>query len=193
MRDPHAVPATKGFTLLKLFPGHDTKRPEEKRNCLERVLGTKKEYVRAGHKPGSVPRNSHLPRDNDHSSSFDVTIEIKRPTRELGRTTLPVPLFGLAPGGVYLAPVVTGRTGELLPHLFTLTRWRGQCRATRRSVFCGTFLPVAGTGCYPAPCPVETGLSSPLPEGKAAIICPALTYADKMVSQFCNHCLGPYS
>ena len=31
-------------------------------------------------------------------------------------------LFGLAPGGVYLAPTVTGRTGELLPHPFTLTR-----------------------------------------------------------------------
>jgi len=31
------------------------------------------------------------------------------------------PLFGLAPGGVYLAPAVTGETGELLPHLFTLT------------------------------------------------------------------------
>ena len=27
-------------------------------------------------------------RDNDHSSSLDVTVEIKRPTRELGRTTL---------------------------------------------------------------------------------------------------------
>lgn len=33
-----------------------------------------------------------------------------------------VPLFGLAPGGVYLAPSVTGGTGELLPRLFTLTR-----------------------------------------------------------------------
>ena len=32
-----------------------------------------------------------------------------------------VPLFGLAPGGVYLAPAVTGGTGELLPHRFTLT------------------------------------------------------------------------
>ncbi len=32
-----------------------------------------------------------------------------------------VPLFGLAPGGVYLAPAVTGGTGELLPHPFTLT------------------------------------------------------------------------
>jgi len=26
--------------------------------------------------------------------------------------------------------------------------------------FCGTFLGVASTGCYPAPCPVELGLSS---------------------------------
>ena len=33
-----------------------------------------------------------------------------------------VPLFGLAPGGVYLAPIVTDETGELLPHPFTLTQ-----------------------------------------------------------------------
>jgi len=32
------------------------------------------------------------------------------------------PLFGLAPGGVYRAPAVTSRPGELLPHPFTLTR-----------------------------------------------------------------------
>jgi len=31
------------------------------------------------------------------------------------------PLFGLAAVGVYLAPAVTGRPGELLPHRFTLT------------------------------------------------------------------------
>ncbi len=30
-------------------------------------------------------------------------------------------LFGLAPGGVYLASPVTRETGALLPHLFTLT------------------------------------------------------------------------
>ncbi len=30
-------------------------------------------------------------------------------------------LFGLAPGGVYQATMVTHDTGELLPHLFTLT------------------------------------------------------------------------
>jgi len=46
------------------------------------------------------------------------------------------------------------RAGELLPHLFTLTPFLGRC------IFCGTFLPVTRTGCYPAPCPVEPGLSS---------------------------------
>ena len=60
-------------------------------------------------------------RNNDHSSSLAVADEIKRPTRELERTTLNVPLFGLAPGGVYKASAVTDGTGELLPHLFTLT------------------------------------------------------------------------
>ena len=79
-------------------------------------------YVRAGHKPGSVPQDPHMGFwGNDHSSSPDVATRIKRPTREFGRTTLKLPLFGLAPGGVYLAPSVTRRTGELLPHLFTLT------------------------------------------------------------------------
>src|SRR4030067_1234954 len=84
-------------------------------------------------------------------------------------------LFGLAPGGVYQAVTVTRYTGELLPfqahalcresaeggHLFTLSN-----RSLRSRVggfpFCGTFLPVAGTPRYGAPCPVELGLSSPL-------------------------------
>jgi len=33
-----------------------------------------------------------------------------------------VPLFGLAPDGVYLADPVAQAAGELLPHRFTLTR-----------------------------------------------------------------------
>jgi hypothetical protein len=76
-------------------------------------------------------------------------------------------LFGLAPGGVYLAPDVTTGTGELLPHRFTLTRhsrhpWAFLPRvvSTGRFAFCCTFLPVAETGRYPAPCPAEPGLSS---------------------------------
>ena len=84
------------------------------------------------------------------------------------------PLFGLAPGGVCLAPTVTDRTGELLPHRFTLTSLTRSVSG-RRFAFCGTFLPVARTGRYPAPCPLEPGLSSPLPCGKAAVIYPTLT------------------
>jgi len=41
---------------------------------------------------------------------------------------------------------VRGRSGDRSRH--------------RRFVLCGTFLRVAPTGCYPAPCPVESGRSS---------------------------------
>lgn len=58
---------------------------------------------------------------------------------------------------------VTAELRELLPHDFTLT---GEAPAV---CFCGTFLRVAPTGRYPAPCPVKPGLSSRL----AARDCPA--------------------
>jgi len=77
------------------------------------------------------------------------------------------PLFGLAPGGVYQAPAVTGRSGELLPHPFTLTPGDAT-HQRRRFPFCGTFLPVSGTGNYPAPCPAEPGLSSPPPQRRSS-------------------------
>jgi hypothetical protein len=132
-------------------------------------------YVRAGRKPGSVSPGSH--RVNRGTMTIPLV-----PMSPSGSGDLPgnsggppsgVPLFGLAPGGVFLAPAVTGRTGELLPHRFTLTPAE---RPPGRFPFCGTFLPVARTGSYPAPCPAEPGLSSPLPAGRAAVICPALTY-----------------
>ena len=46
--------------------------------------------------------------------------------------------------------------GGLLPHPFTLT-----AHEARRFAFCGTFPGVAPAGRYPAPCPMELGLSSP--------------------------------
>ena len=121
--------------------------------------GYKKRENRAGHKPSSVPLKDHSPRSNDHSSRAPITRGLVRPTRELGRAILGVLLFGLAPGGVYLASSVTTGAGELLPHPFTLTVANNGF--PRRFTFCGTFLPVTGTGRYPAPCPVELGLSSP--------------------------------
>jgi hypothetical protein len=81
-----------------------------------------KEHVKAGHKPGSVFQSrAKRSRNDDHSSRPGVAARLERPTRELERTTLSVPLFGLAPDGVCLAPTVTGGTGKLLPHRFTLT------------------------------------------------------------------------
>jgi hypothetical protein len=75
-----------------------------------------------------------------------------------------------------------------------------------RFPFCGTFLPVTETGCYPAPCPVEPGLSSPLhsvcgipardslwqslspqTECRAAAICPALTPPHSKTSRAICH------
>ena len=48
--------------------------------------------------------------------------------------------------------------GALLPHLFTLA-W-APFGVRGRYVFCGTFRRVAPPGRWPAPCPVEPGLSS---------------------------------
>ena len=78
--------------------------------------------------------------------------------RTHGRAVLP--LFGLAPGGVCRATRVTPGAGALLPHRFTLTCAPARSRRHRRSALCCTFLRVAPTGCYPAPCPVESGRSS---------------------------------
>ena len=69
-------------------------------------------------------------------------------------------LLGLAPGGVCRATRVTPGAGALLPHRFTLTCAPGEAGRHRRSALCCTVLRVAPTGCYPAPCPVESGRSS---------------------------------
>ena len=68
-------------------------------------------------KPGSVM--------SSHSSRIRVTTNFKRPTQgPYGPYVgLPlVPLFGLAPGGVYLATNCYQLRGALLPHHFTLTQ-----------------------------------------------------------------------
>jgi len=67
-----------------------------------------------------------------------------------------VPLFGLAPGGVYRAAACCHPRGALLPHLFTLAG----AEALRRYVFCGTFRGLTPPRRYLAPCPAEPGLSS---------------------------------
>ena len=63
------------------------------------------------------------------------------------------PCLALAPGGACRAEPVTRLAGELLPHRFTLTASAAVCSLWR-------FPRVAPPGCYPAPCPAESGRSS---------------------------------
>ncbi len=74
----------------------------------------------------------------------------------------------------FTAPPVTRRDRELLPHAFTLTP-RRRTEETRFT-FCGTFLGVTPTGRYPAPCPMELGLSSRTSEEIPAVICSSLSF-----------------
>jgi hypothetical protein len=61
----------------------------------------------------------------------------------------------------FARPPIHIGAGELLPHHFTLVLPFG-----RTVCFCGTFRRVTPPGRYPASCPVELGLSSPiLPDG----------------------------
>ena len=66
-----------------------------------------------------------------------------------------VPLFGLAPGGVYPAAPVTSRAVRSYRTISPLP-----APERRRYIFCGTFHGLAPSRCYLAPCPVEPGLSS---------------------------------
>ena len=113
----------------------------------------------------------------DHPSRPSVAEWLKQPTRKHSGQLYRF-LFGLASGGVYMCPVCYQPGGELLPRHFTLTC----CQAV---YFCCTGLGVASTGCYPAPCPVKPGLSSPaaLRLSAAAITCPTLA---RIVSNFKN-------
>jgi len=137
------------------------------------------------HKPSSVIpiRLYSRDREDGHLSRTLITQDLKRPypprlspARGGGKfewALLSLPwergLFGLAPGGVYLAARIAHGTGELLPRLFTLTlRNRHRYRSTGRYVFCGTFLvpkfystEFGDSPCYGPPCPAELGLSSP--------------------------------
>ena len=79
-----------------------------------------------------------------------------------------VPLFGLAPGGVYRAVECCHRRGALLPHPFTLTGDTRERAPLRRSALCCTGRGLAPPRGYLAPCPAEPGLSSAPPHARAS-------------------------
>ena len=89
--------------------------------------------VQVDRKPNSVPPSGHPKGGGDHSSGTAVAGRLKRRyPRTSGGPPSSVLLFGLAPDGVYQAFPVTQETGELLPHLFTLTH-RGHHRRVQNS------------------------------------------------------------
>ncbi len=123
---------------------------------MHKIRGKKGGYYqgtnhRAGHKPGSVPENS----GDDHSSRTAVTCNLQQPTREL-RTGRPqtLPYLALLRVGFTKLPV---SPLELVSSYLTVSPLPD---LLRRFIFCGTFLKVTLTGCYPAPYPAELGLSS---------------------------------
>ena len=106
----------------------DLRATPRKKNGSAPKEHCRKDVVGEDRKPGSVPDGSYPPPSSDHSSRAAVADGLKRPNP--GTSDGPssnVPLFGLAPDGVYLAFDVAAKAGELLPHPFTLT-----CRCTRR-------------------------------------------------------------
>jgi hypothetical protein len=104
-------------------------------------------------KPGSVLGN--------HSSRPAITHWLQQHTRPQARAAPYGILFGLAPGGVYLATHCCQRCGALLPHPFTLTGTFDESKTLRRSPLCCTCRRLAPPRHYLAPCPMEPGLSSP--------------------------------
>ena len=104
-------------------------------------------------------------RDGGHPSSPGVATGVQRPTRGPGRAPVPH-RSGACPSirpcsrrGLPASRVATG-PGALLPHRFTLACAPAR-RGHRRSGLCGTCRRLTTPGRYPAPHPVESGLSSP--------------------------------
>ena len=103
-----------------------------------------------------VSRVLYSSRSDDHLSRMPVAWHLKRPNPGAERAA-PLLLYSVLLQVGFTEPASRLTAGELLPHLSTLA-----CAFRRPSAvcLCGTFLGVASTGYYPAPCPVELGLSS---------------------------------
>src|SRR5262245_41340814 len=139
----------------------ESRRPRRRRQGLLVTVVVSRVLLR-----GAVTR----PRADDHSSRTRVTARLQQPTRRLERAALPrrprgapfrLPMRPCSGWGLPSHPRYRGR-GGLLPRRFTLaSRPAGQILADGAAVFlCCTLLEVTLTGRYPAPCPVELGLSS---------------------------------
>ena len=114
-----------------------------------------------------------------------VTQYLLRPTQKLGRAALKrFPIWSCSRWGLPSFPGHPRNWCALTApfHPYPV-RW-AEPSHTGRYLFCGTFLRVAATPRYGAPCPLELGLSSRIyRESKTrAIVWPALTQAQKVLS-----------
>ena len=117
------------------------------------------------HQPTYKPSSVLTTVSGNHLSGTTVTCRLLRPyPRErrailaYGITIRPPPIRSCSgwgfPSRLIAQPLVRSyRTFSALP-------WTSLSAASRRLPFCGTFLKVTLTGRYPAPCPLELGLSS---------------------------------
>jgi len=129
-------------------------------------------------------------RDNDHSSSLAVTREVKRPTRELGRTTLHCsPIWSCSGWGLHSLRR-RRRTGELLPHPFTLTSM--QPNSHMKAVSFLLHFPSRHRD-WALPSILSSGARTFLPPAfcRAAIICPASTCIIHSAAGHCSTYLPP--
>ena len=114
----------------------------KKKVCLTFVLILYMFWSKTVYKPVSVI--------SSYPSRTNITISFKQPTQTLNWSL--TSLFGLAPGGVYLAINVAINAVGSYSTISPLP--------LRRYIFCGTFPKVSLAGYYPAPLLLETGLSS---------------------------------
>jgi hypothetical protein len=104
-----------------------------------------------------------------HLGQASLLASSNLPKNDTGRTCLPKQtalLFGLAPGGVYLATPVTSRAVRSYRTISTLPNYS---KIVRRCIFCCTCRRLAPPRSYLAPCPLEPGLSSQLVKLKARL------------------------
>jgi hypothetical protein len=131
-------------------PGTHARRPADRRPSA----------AWGANKPSSVSAVA----EGNHFSGTALAGRLVRPTRDSSgagdssSSMRPCSRWGLPCGPCCQRP------GALLPHPFTLACAGPGRRGHRRSALCGTFRRLATPGRYPAPCPVELGLSSSRPD-----------------------------
>ncbi len=157
---------------------------QEVEQCRSNCRRPSEKYPEKGRK--SRPVSRVLSRTVIHLGCKSPCSSSNLPRNRAGHAS--VPLFDLAPGGVYPATPVTScavrsyRTFSPLP-----------VTSDRRYIFCGTFRRLTPPRRYLAPCPMEPGLSSILSCDKTATAQPTLsissiphTYIDVMWLVFHN-------